>query len=104
MDMRSRRRLGLLAILSLAFAYASLAQGIGWNQNAHYALVRALAHGTAIVDPYRRETGDVAWYHGHYYSTKAPGLALLATGPYIVMHALGLTSVMAHLPGATTDE
>ena len=103
MDMRSRRRLGLLAILSLAFAYASLAQGIGWNQNAHYALVRALAHGTAIVDPYRRETGDVAWYHGHYYSTKAPGLALVTTPVYVALDRLGVLGLLGRLPGASSS-
>src|SRR5919204_5659126 len=103
MDMRSRRRLGLLAILSLAFAYASLAQGIGWNQNAHYALVRALAHGTAIVDPYRRETGDVAWYHGHYYSTKARGLALVTTPVYVALDRLGVLGLLGRLPGASSS-
>ena len=35
----TRGRLGLLALAALVLAYASLAQGIGWNQNAHYALV-----------------------------------------------------------------
>src|SRR5829696_3914688 len=71
----SRRSSALVGITALALAYASLAQSAGWNQNAHYALVRALTNGTAIVDPYRHQTGDVSWCQGHYYAAKAPGLA-----------------------------
>ena len=43
---------------------------------------------------------DVAWYHAHYYSTKAPGLALLTAGPYSRMHGLGVV----HLAGNGTPE
>jgi hypothetical protein len=98
------RRAGLIALLALGLAFASIPQGVGWSQNANFGTVRSIAKGHAYIDEYRAETGDVAWYHGHYYSTKAPGLALLTTGPYVVMHATGLTGVMAHLPGATTSE
>ena len=94
-----RRRLGLLALATLALAYASLPQGIGWNQNAHYALTRALADGTAIVDPYRDETGDVAWVDGHYYSTKPPGLALVTLPAYLALEQSGTLELMARLPG-----
>ncbi len=66
----------LVAALALTFAYAWPEQPAGWNARAHFALVRSLAHGTAKIDAYRDETGDVAWYRGHYYAAKAPGLAL----------------------------
>ncbi len=67
-----------LALLSIVAAYALLVQGGGANQNASYALVKALAAGTAIVDETRYQVGDVgtpdvAWFDGHYYSAKAPG-------------------------------
>jgi hypothetical protein len=87
-----RRRLGLLAILALAFATALLVQPFGYNQGAHYALVRALADGTPRIDAYRDFSGDIGYYKGHYYSNKAPGLALVTLPVYKAAHALGLPS------------
>jgi hypothetical protein len=73
----------------------SIPQGVGWSQNANFGTVKAISQGRAYIDDDRGNppTGDVAWFHGHYYSTKAPGLALLTVGPYIVLHATGLTGV-----------
>jgi hypothetical protein len=96
----SSRRLGTLALVVLALGYASFAQGIGWNQLAHFSLVRALADGTAVVDPYRDETGDVAWHDGHYYSAKAPGLAFATLPAYLVLDATGLKDQLSRVPGA----
>lgn len=87
-----RRRLGLLAILALAFATALLVQPFGYNQGAHYALVRALSDGTPRIDAYRDFSGDIGYYKGHYYSNKAPGLAFVTLPVYEVAHAVGLPS------------
>jgi hypothetical protein len=95
------RRAALLAILSLVLAYGSVAQGSGVNQLAHFSLVRALSHGTAEVDPYHWQTKDLSWYHGHYYSTKAPGLAFLTVGPYFVLDRSGALSGLSRATGAT---
>jgi hypothetical protein len=95
------RRAGLLAILALVLAYASVAQGSGVNQLAHFSLVRALTHGTAKVDPYHWETKDLSWYHGHYYSSKAPGLAFLTVGPYYVLDRSGALGLLSRITGAT---
>jgi hypothetical protein len=95
--------LGLLALVALALAYASLPQGIGWNQNSHYALTRALADGTPVVDPYRDETGDVAWIDGHYYSTKPPGLAFVTLPVYLTLESTGALDLMARLPGLADE-
>ena len=94
------RRAGSLAIAALVLGYASVAHGGGENQFAHLALVRSLAEGTAIVDPYRPETKDLSWFEGHYYSTKAPGLALLTVGPYFVLERTGLLDALADVTGA----
>jgi hypothetical protein len=75
----------LVAAVALTFAYAWPEQPAGWNASAHFALVRALADGTAKIDPYRDETGDVAWYQGHYYTAKAPGLALYSVPLWMVL-------------------
>ena len=95
------RRAGLLAIVALVLSYASVAQGSGVNQLAHFSLVRALTHGTAVVDPYHWETKDLSWYHGHYYSTKAPGVAFLTVGPYYVLDRSGILGLLSRLTGAT---
>jgi hypothetical protein len=95
------RRAGLLSILALVLGYASVAQGGGVNQLAHFSLVRALTHGTAVVDPYHRETKDLSWYHGHYYSTKAPGLAFLTVGPYYLLDRSGVLGLLSDATGAT---
>ena len=96
-------RTGVLAIVAVVMAYASVSQGGGVNQLAHFALARELSHGTAVVDSYHWETKDLSWYHGHYYSTKAPGLALLTTGPYFVLDRTGALRQLSRLTGASTQ-
>src|SRR5437762_843011 len=68
------------AIFTLLFtSYAYFYQAGGWNQNSRFDLVRAVTNDHAVrIDPYQRNTGDKALYDGHYYSDKAPGLALAA--------------------------
>ena len=74
----TRRRLALAAILFLGLGYGTLIQSFSWNQSSHYALIRAIDHGKTTIDPYVGETGDKAFYKGHWYSARAPGLALYA--------------------------
>jgi hypothetical protein len=90
-----RRRGALVAFLALAFVFAWPMQVNGWNQNAHYAFVRALADGVPWVDRTRHEiggvgTGDVADYRGHTYATKPPGLAFVSLPAYAVIEATGM--------------
>src|SRR5438309_1553220 len=80
-----RRHVGLLAILLVALAYAQPIQALGWNQTSHYALVRVLSHGTTQIDPYKDTTGDKAKDGGHWYSSRAPGLALYMLPAYKAM-------------------
>jgi hypothetical protein len=60
-------------------SYAYFYQAGGWNQNSRFDLVRAvIERGTLRIDAYHENTSDKAFANGHYYSDKAPGLALLA--------------------------
>lgn len=88
----TRRHAGIAAIVLVALSYATVIQAIGWNQTSHYALVRALDHGTAHIDPYQSTTGDKAFYRGHWYSARAPGLAFFNLPAYKVLRAAGATS------------
>jgi hypothetical protein len=84
-------RLWIVALLALAFAWAGIMQDPGPNQNAHLALVTAIANdGTPRIDPYERWTRDDAYVDGHFYSAKAPGLALATVPFYLVLEATGL--------------
>jgi hypothetical protein len=83
-----RARRGIAAIVSLGFAWAVVMHASGWNQNAHFAQVRALAHGQAQIDRWQWETGDKAWINHHFYSVKAPGVAALSLPAYLAIDAL----------------
>ena len=91
-----RRTLGLLALAAVGAAMAWPLQVTGDNQNAHYALVKALARGVPYVDETLGETGDLQSHDvaraddGHQYAVKAPGLAMAATPTYLVVDAVGM--------------
>jgi hypothetical protein len=90
-----KRRWTVVAFAAFAVAAVFPMQVNGWNQNAHYALVRALAQGTATIDKTRTEigdlgTGDVTLVDGHYYSNKAPGLAIVTLPAFVVVEATGM--------------
>lgn len=84
------KHLWFLPLLALALAWASVLELPGPNQNAHLALVTAMSHGTPRIDPYERWTRDDAWVGGHFYTAKAPGLALVTLPYYFVLRATGL--------------
>ena len=75
MSMSTRAALFSLLFVSYAYFY----QAGGWNQNSRFDLVRAVTNDRSLtIDPYQQNTGDKALHEGHYYSDKAPGLALAA--------------------------
>jgi hypothetical protein len=82
-------RAGVLAIVCLVLATATIMQASGWNQTSHYALTKSIAAGTAIIDPYRHWTGDKARFESHWYSSRAPGLALLSQPAYAALDLIG---------------
>jgi hypothetical protein len=82
-------------LLALAVAFAWPMQITGYNQNAHYALTKALAAGTPYIDGVIGEigelsTGDSARFEGHLYAVKAPGLAAATLPAYLVIDAVGM--------------
>jgi len=84
----------LIAIVAFA-SYVYFYQGGGWNQNSRFDLVRAiLERGTLRIDAYHENTEDKTIANGHFYSDKAPGLALLvlpaAAASIPVLRAIGV--------------
>jgi hypothetical protein len=86
---RLRTRAGIAAIVALAVGWALPLHAMGWGQLAHYAQVRALADGHAEIDRWHWETKDKAWVDGHFYSVKAPGLAIATLPAYLALDAAG---------------
>ncbi len=76
--MVTKKRLALAAILLVGLSYATIIQSFSWNQTSHYDLIRALNQDETTIDKYQENTGDKAYYKGHFYSARAPGLALFA--------------------------
>ncbi len=67
--------IGVITFIPYAYFYP----GGGWNQNSRFDLVRAITERHALsIDAYQENTRDKAFANGHYYSDKAPGVALLA--------------------------
>jgi hypothetical protein len=91
-------------ILAIVVAWALMVQAPSANQTSHYALIRALASGTARIDPYANETIDKSAFRGHLYSNKAPGLAMVAAPVYFLLDKSGLAAVArraaSHLAGS----
>ncbi|MEA2224772.1 MAG: hypothetical protein QOE67_54 [Solirubrobacteraceae bacterium] len=85
---RPSRRLALGAILLVGLAYATMIQSFSWNQTSHYDLIRSLNVERTNIDAFRENTGDKVFYKGHWYSARAPGLALFALPFYDTLSAL----------------
>jgi hypothetical protein len=88
----TRKRLGLAAILLVGVASAVMIQSFSWNQTSHYDLTRALDEDKTTIDPYEANTGDKVLYKGHYYSARAPGLALFVLPFYNAIKLVGAES------------
>ncbi len=91
LDAAARRE--IILGLALLLCYGFFRQEPAWNEFSRYDLVRALVEdGTTRIDPYHENTGDKAFFEGHYYSDKAPGASILG----IPVHAgLLLTARLA---------
>ena len=90
--MITRKRLALGAILLVGLSYATLIQSFSWNQTSHYDLIRSLNVERTTIDQYQQNTGDKAYYKGHFYSARAPGLALMALPFYDTLNLVGAES------------
>src|SRR4029450_191585 len=84
---------GIAAIVLVAFAVALRLPESGWNGEAHFALVQSLADGTPRIDHHLNQSGDIAYFHGHYYAAKAPGLAMFGLPAYALAEADGAIPV-----------
>jgi len=97
LDPRVRRE--IIVALALLFCYGFFRQEPAWNEYSRYDLVRALVEDNSTrIDRFAQNTGDKAFYNGHYYSDKTPGTAFIGVPAY---RLLALSSSVA---GAGTPD
>ncbi|SIO67557.1 hypothetical protein SAMN05444166_8389 [Singulisphaera sp. GP187] len=66
-------------------SYAFFWHARDWNSASRLMLTYSIVdRGTVLLDGLDQQTGDIAKFHGRYYSDKLPGYSLLATLPYAV--------------------
>jgi hypothetical protein len=88
---------GLLFVL-LLLPYVYFNHSDGWNQASRLAELHAVVLKQSFqIDAYEETTGDKALVGGHYYSEKAPAIALLA------LPAFALTAWTQLLMGIDPD-
>lgn len=88
-QLRARReRIGLAFFWLLVLAYGFfIPAGVSWNTESHlYTAFSIVDRHSLNIDSYQRGLGDKSYWHGHYYSDKAPGLAFLAAPVYGALH------------------
>jgi hypothetical protein len=88
-----QRRNALCAILLVGLAFVAVIQNWSDNQSSHYDLVRALDAGRTTIDHGPYPTKDKAFYKGHWYSARAPGLAIFSLPFYEVLKAIDAPAV-----------
>jgi hypothetical protein len=104
-DRRSAsKRLALAAILLVGVAYATMIQSFSWNQASHYDLIRSLDKDSTTIDGYQANTGDKVLYKGHYYSARAPGLALFALPFYDTLNLLNADALARESQAQRDDD
>jgi hypothetical protein len=82
-------RQALAAILLVGVAFATMFQNWSDNQSSHYDLIRALDAGRTTIDYGPYPTKDKAFYKGHWYSARAPGLAIYSLPFYETLKGVG---------------
>jgi len=71
--------------LTFFIIYLCFAQFQNWNDNSKLDLTRAIVDEHCFeINSYINNTGDRAYYNGHYYSDKAPGASFLTVPIYAV--------------------
>jgi hypothetical protein len=93
----ARHYLAVLLAVVAVYAYF-LPRWADWNQNSRFDLIVAFVDDhTMAIDDYVSNTGDYALYNGHYYSDKAPGMAVLGAPVYAAFRALAPEAIVSRL-------
>src|ERR1700737_1724185 len=87
------KRLALVAIVLVGLTSATMLQNWSDNQSSHYDLIRALDAGRTTIDYGPYPTKDKAFFKGHWYPARAPGLAIYSLPFYELLKAANAPAV-----------
>jgi hypothetical protein len=92
--LRWPREAGPWVFVILLGSYAFFWHSRDWNSASRLMLTYAVVdRHTVVLDGLDEQTGDKAFFQGHYYCDKPPGFSLVATAPYaLARRTLGLPS------------
>jgi hypothetical protein len=101
---RRKRRIALWAVLLVGLAGATMLQNWSDNQSSHYDLIRALDAGRTTIDYGPYPTKDKAFYKGHWYSARAPGLAIYSLPFYWTLKGLQAPALARKSPALRGED
>ena len=99
-----RGRLALAAILLASLTSFVMLESWSDNQSSHYDLIRALDAGRTTIDAGPYQTKDKAFYRGHDYSARAPGLAMYSLPFYEVLRVVNAAKVARSSPALRGED
>ena len=90
MKKSSDRSIKILLFIILLFSFVYfLPRWADWGANSRLNLTLAIVEqGTLSIDDYYENTGDYAYFEGHYYLDKAPGPSFLAVPVYAAAYPI----------------
>lgn len=84
----------IFVLLLVSYAYF-LPRWADWNVNSRMDSILAVVdRQTFAIDAYYQNTGDYAFYNGHFYSDKAPGTMFVGIPIYALYKGLGGNALM----------
>ena len=104
--MTRRRAAALIVFLTMLVTYLYVSDdATNWNTTARMDLIYAVAErGVLEIDEWHANTGDKAFFRGHYYSDKSIGTALLGLPFYLVLKAIVTSPVIAGCCGGVLGD
>ena len=78
-------KIELLIFIVLVISYGYFFRKIDWNSGTRLDLVWSIVeHHSLSIDTYHENTGDKAFYKGHFYTDKAPGISFFGAPFYCI--------------------
>ncbi|MCK5594672.1 hypothetical protein KAI19_00665 [bacterium] len=78
-------KIELLIFVVLIISYGYFFRKLDWNSGTRLDLVWSIVENHSLsIDDYHENTGDKAFYKGHFYTDKAPGISFFGVQFYFI--------------------
>ncbi len=85
MNLMKVYKIELLIFIVLVISYGYFFRRLDWNSGTRLDLVWSIVDQHSLsIDAYHENTGDKAFYRGHFYTDKTPGISFLGVPFYFV--------------------